>query len=289
MKPLDIIVRFHDMRQLAELDRCIFSLVTQSYRPITILLATQRLSGGDIGVLNRRLAPLLAIDPTVRLKLENRLQEKPVDARTVLLNRGVEMASGRYLAFLDSDDTIWPNAYDSLVKRIEETKATICFATVCIKQREEHEEALLVTTKRQPFRGKGLIDLFRQNFCPIHSLVLDRRKVDAADLRFDTRLTRTEDYELLLRLCAKYRSDFGLVGTVVGDYYRVGMATAAVEHGPEWEAAQAYIAGLKRSTIVTPPVLQSLGMRKAGPVTIAEVVRLHAKGKDLKPGGVDRA
>ena len=64
-----------------------------------------------------------------------------------------------------------------------------------------------------------MIDLFRANFCPLHSYVLDRSRIDPWDLAFDPTLSWEEDYDLLLRICAKYPSDFSLVTTQIGEYY----------------------------------------------------------------------
>lgn len=279
MSALDVIVRFHDLGRLAELDRAIFSLVAQCYRPLRIILITQRFDASGLIEVGRRLAPILAIDPDIQLTTSNWVEAVPMDGRTMLLNVGLKKASGRFLAFLDFDDAIWPDAYSDLIERLDKTKAAIAFGAICVKQREIFDEALIVTSRRLPFRGRGLVDLFRQNFCPLHSFVIDKNVVLPSDLQFNEEMARMEDYECLLRLCAKYRSNFDLIGTVVGDYYRANFSAEVPYHGPEWEKAKRQIEAIKTKTLVAPEVLQSLGFFGVGEVSIAGLLRMSRRNK----------
>ena len=47
---------------------------------------------------------------------------------------------------------------------------------------------------------------------------LDRRRVDPADIWFEEQLSCAEDYDFLIRFCAKYRSDFTQMKRYVGEY-----------------------------------------------------------------------
>jgi hypothetical protein len=216
---LSVIVRFHNLSRLFELRRCIFSLVCQSYTPLEICLITQRFSNSDTAALNDALTSLLALNPSVHFQIHNYSEPLPVDARSALINLGIQSASGRYLAFLDHDDTILHSGYAQLIRELERSSAAIAFASVAYKDVDVFEETLLVNRRIPAFVGKNLDDLFDHNFCPIHSFVIDRSKVDNADLWFDTTLTKHEDYDFLLRFCAKSPSSFQLIGTFVGDYY----------------------------------------------------------------------
>src|ERR1700755_3219951 len=92
---LDTIVRFHDVSRIPELKRAVFSLVCQSYRPLHIILATQRFSEEDIAATQAALAPILENEPAVFLSVANMTDEEPKDGRSVLLNRGMAYANGR--------------------------------------------------------------------------------------------------------------------------------------------------------------------------------------------------
>jgi hypothetical protein len=218
---VDCIVRFHDVRRLGELQRCVFSLLGQSHRPVNIILALQRFSKSDIASTQHVLRPMLDLPGAPQLTVCNLDQPTPADARTLLLNSGLDAARGRYVGFLDYDDVLYPEAYTLLTERLHLPSVAIAFATVRVVHVDVYPQFLRVAKEvKNPFGpGNRLRDLFDGNFCPIHSFLIDRQKIAKEDLIFDSSLTWEEDYDLLLRLCAKYRSDFNLIGTPVGDYY----------------------------------------------------------------------
>lgn len=219
MGSLDVVVRFHNLARLFELRRAIFSLVCQNYSPTTIFLVTQRFSVEQIEEVARALAPTLSIDGRIGFCVENYHLPTPVDARSALLNLGISKSNGRYLAFLDHDDTILPNGYCDLAGELEASGCAIAFGSVAMKDVDVFADALLVEHRRATFQGKNLVDLVTRNFCPIHSFVIDRERVEPGDLWFDEGLSRCEDYDFLLRICAKYPSSFRRIGQFVGDYY----------------------------------------------------------------------
>ena len=131
---LDCIVRFHDIRRLAELERCVFSLAGQRYRPLNIVLVLQRFTPAEVAAIEAALAPLLQLPDAPSLTVRTWDQEGIADARTHLLNCGVEAARGRYLAFLDYDDLLFPEAYELLVAKLRDRDAAIAFASVQVKR-----------------------------------------------------------------------------------------------------------------------------------------------------------
>jgi hypothetical protein len=268
---IDTIVRFHDDRRIAELKRCVFSLAGQTYRPIRIVLVLQRFSGPQIEAVEQALGPLLEGRDVPQLAIVNLTDPEPADARSVLLNLGVQNVTGRYLAFLDYDDVLYPEAYEMMIRRLKDTGAGIAFAKVRVMRVDVYDE-FFYTKERviPPFSGSDLLDLFHNNFCPLHSYVIDRSQVPAEMLNYVTTLTREEDYDVLLRICAAHLSDFTLIETDIGDYYYKtdGSNTVPVRGGLEGEARLHFIREIKtaietrrRGTIVAPAVQKSLGIR----------------------------
>lgn len=264
---LDCIVRFHDVRRLSELSRCVFSLVGQLHRPLRILLALQRFTGREMAAVHAALDPLLHLPNAPALDVLNWDDPAPADGRTALLNLGVRAARGRYLAFLDYDDVLYPEAYAVLVGRLRATGAAIAFATVRVVSADIYPEFTHVTRLvTPPFDGRTLRDLLRNNFCPIHSYVIDRHRVP--ELNFDTALAMEEDYDLLLRICAHYPADFAQVATQIGDYYYKtdGSNTVPTEGGltgarlAAYERVAALIETRRRTTIMAPEVQRALGL-----------------------------
>jgi len=285
---LDTIVRFHDLRRLKELDRCIFSLVCQTYRPLNIILAVQRFSKSDIETVRSALGPLLDGEGGVTLEIVNFDKEKPEDARSALLNTGLQAAQGRYVGFLDYDDVLYPEAYELLTSCLKESEAAIAFASVRVMQLGVYYYFLYGVEELNPFyRGSGLLDLYKINFCPLHSYLIDRSVADLATLHFDETMTLQEDYDFLLRFCAANVSDFSLKDTPVGDYYYKsdGSNTVPTEGGLKGEELAKFnviVAGMevrRRTTKVSASVQRSLGIQDPDDgATIRRVMDLAASG-----------
>jgi hypothetical protein len=264
---IDVVIRLHDAARLSELGRAVFSLVGQTYRPLHILLCTQRFSAGRLLDLRETLAPLLAMSGAPSLQILNYEAPRPRDARSALANLGIMAARGRYLAFLDYDDTLYPDAYALLIGRLRRTEAAIAFGAIAIKQAEVGDFLFAVQSKQSRWLGKTLLDQLADNACPIHSFVVDRTRLPRQFL-FEPDLPRIEDYDFLLRVCAACRSDFALMDTVIGDYYfksdgsnstPVGSAASEVNRSA-WRKAHNFILQRRRTTVVAPDVQSDLGL-----------------------------
>lgn len=292
---LDVIVRFHDPDRLFELRRAIFALVCQTYRPIAINLITQRFSDTQIRQVKDDLASILAIDRTVQFTVSNYAEPQPIDARSALLNLGIRRSEGRYLAFLDHDDSIYPEAYGRLITELTASTCGIAFGSIAMKDIEVFQDALLVDRRRATFIGSNLIDLFANNFCPIHSFVLDRAIIHAKDLWFDESLSKLEDYDFLLRLCAQYASSFGLIGTVIGDYYiksdnsnTLTRISKSREWMDDWDRSVQAIERRKGECALSVPVRRLLGFSSILPeLTVSKLLdrygRISATSKQALP------
>jgi hypothetical protein len=264
---VDCVVRLHDPSRLMELDRCVFSLVSQERQPVRILLVTQRFSNEEQRQVHERLAPLLAGAPNCQLELLNYEATEPSDARTALLNLGLSASRNRYLGFLDYDDLLYPEAYRMLVEALERSRAAIAFAGIRVLEVDVHATWVHSRRLRQAgFAGSGLLDLFTSNFCPIHSYLIDRRWVPDSDLWFDPELTIEEDYDLLLRLCARYASDFSLLGCCLGDYLFKSDGSNTIHAARpgrqrfdyDWVKAQLEVS--RQTTVLSASVRESLGL-----------------------------
>ena len=267
---IDCIVRFHDARRLLELKRCVFSLVGQTYRPLNIILTVQRFSAAEIEATRQALEPVLRLPNAPTLTIANWDEPAPSDARTALLNLGLRTGQGRYVAFLDYDDVLYPEAYELLIRQLRKAGAGIVFATVRVVRAQVHPYFVQVreVITRPPFSGETLLDLFKHNFCPIHSYLLDRAAIPGHLLQFDETLSHEEDYDFLLRICAEVRSDFELIKVPVGDYYYKtdGSNSVPTEGGLSGEKLAAYerlqttLEARRRTTLVSRVVQEALGV-----------------------------
>ena len=279
---VDCIIRFHDVHRLNELNRCVFSLVGQKYRPLCIIIVVQRFTAQEIAETKAALAPLLNLPDAPELTIENWESSLPADARTELLNMGLAAATGQYAGFLDYDDVLYPEAYSILTERLKATGKAITFGTVRVINANVFPEFIHIAgLKNAPFAGENLSDLFKANFCPIHSFLIDRSIVSPNILSFDTSLTWEEDYDLLLKICAAYPSDFAEIKTSIGDYYFKNDGSNSVpmngilskKHTQEYELVKAFIENRKKTTILAPEVQKQLGLRNTSPtLTIQDYI-----------------
>jgi hypothetical protein len=265
---IDVIVRFHDPRRQLELQRAVFSLVGQTYRPMRILLATQRFSAQETEATLSGLAPMLSWAGEIEVTPLNFPHRYPDDARSELINMGFAAATGRYVALLDYDDVLYPEAYQLLVGRLRTTGAGIAFARTPVVRADVHGSFLHARAQSHPFPGRTLGDLFRSNFCPIHSYVIDRARVLPGALRADPILPFDEDYDLLIRICALVRADFALVDTDIGLYFMKTDASNSYDRAgdlsPEFRArvlaAEAFLEARRGLVTLAPEVQRDLGV-----------------------------
>ncbi len=213
---VSVIVRFADPARLPLLDEALFSLALQDHPDLEVVL-----------VLHARAAPALA---EARALLEGQpwgpgatrralAADVPpaADARARLLDLGLEAATGRYVAFLDDDDVVYHGCYTALVGALRASGRAIALggareAVLRPAPLPSGVGHLQVERKRwfgrRPPDGlRARLELFADNFAPIHSFLLDRARLGDFPLAFDAGHDRLEDYALLLRLLARFEPD----------------------------------------------------------------------------------
>ena len=135
-------------------------------------------------------------------------------------NAGIRAASGTYVAFLDDDDTFFPEHVADLVAALERTGETFARSNAVTRYVETGEEG-----RRRTFCYKmemdfyvSLGDLFVNNHFNSMVVMIRRDAFDRHGL-FDETLPSTEDYEMWLRLASRY--PIVHVDRVSGEYTRL--------------------------------------------------------------------
>lgn len=217
-RTLSTIIRFHRTERLPFLDEALFSLAIQSWREHETIIVVQN---GD-EAMKRAIEEIVARQPWPSSSTQTILSVSippDRDGRSTLLNRGIERAKGRYLAFLDDDDLVYHHCYKTLIQQLESSGSAVAAGgcrTARVRRESDH---WYVQVKETPFSwGRTRNDLLRDNFVPIHSYVIDRSRIDPKDLWFDDECPPLEDYDFLLRLCARYSFDFSNLDIPVCEY-----------------------------------------------------------------------
>jgi hypothetical protein len=154
----------------------------------------------------------LAEDPRV-VVVRNDRSLGPSGAR----NAGIARARGEFLAFVDDDDSLLPDALDRLVGVLEVDPA---LGAATPWYRVVHEGSGRTVEFRGP-AGYGAEQLLWFNFVGIPFVVL-KRGAFADDIRFDPALPVSEDWDVWVR-CAQERP-FAVVPESLYNYHQHGGA-----------------------------------------------------------------
>lgn len=113
MPKLSIIVPVYNVEKY--LEQCIESLINQTYKDIEIILVDDGSKDNSGNICEQYK------DRDMRIKVIHKENEGVSKAR----NKGLELATGKYITFVDSDDYLELNAYEIIMKELEKEKATL--------------------------------------------------------------------------------------------------------------------------------------------------------------------
>lgn len=179
---------------VATLEKCLDSVCGQTYKELEILLINDGSKDNSLEICQRYAQQ----DP--RIVLHTQQNAGPSAAR----NKALDMATGDYLVFVDSDDYIEPD----MVARMVDTAEKNAVDMVICSFLEENEGAV----QRHVFSHRGgyydqdachnvaldLIDNNSKTRIPPYSWIrmIRRDTFEKLDLRFDPKVKRSEDYLL---------------------------------------------------------------------------------------------
>lgn len=215
---LSVIIRFHQKDRLPFLEEAIFSLAIQDWGKIETIVViqngTEEIRQAVVDIINRQPWPEAPPYSVQCIAIP-----QGVDGRSTLLNEGIAIAMGRYLAFLDDDDFVYQHAYATLIGQLVCGGRAIAIGGCRRANIRYARNHWYVQSKDNFFSwGRSRLDLFMENFVPIHSYVIDRARIGSFELYFDDACPPLEDYDFLLRLFATFDPDLSQIDVPVCEY-----------------------------------------------------------------------
>ena len=169
--------------------RAIDSVIRQSYKPFEIIVIDDGSTDGTYELIKQSYS-----SSQISLKKQ---KNKGVSAAR---NKGVKLANGDWIAFLDSDDEWFENKLELQVREIKKSKTFICHTNeIWIRN------GIRVNQMKKHQKYGGAIFKKCLDMCRISpsSVMIHRRIFDEIGL-FDEDLIICEDYDLWLRISSKY-------------------------------------------------------------------------------------
>ena len=219
---ISVITRFHNSESLDYLERAIISLHSQVDISVQPIVVTQRFNDQELEKVNEMLENCWYFPRHQSPILLNCSDPEPTDLRSRLINLGIQehnKTENQFLAFLDYDDIVYSHAYKILINALNEGAAAIAFGGIELASIVPLKDYDFHCAMTKPFNGKNKVDLLHDNFCPLHSYVINTSLLKAEELYFREDLIRVEDYEFLIRVAGSNPCDFSKLETFVGCYH----------------------------------------------------------------------
>ena len=190
-----IITRTYGERQ-ALLSQSLESIIQQTYRPIQIVIVE------DGSNYTRSLVEKMSLPEGISIDYES----LPKRGRCYAGNRGLELASGELIGFLDDDDLFLPDHIESLVAHLfSNPSAEVAYSLAWEVSTEiVAMQPLTYTEGRKKVIGANfsLSRLWHYNFIPIQSIIF-HKKLYMQHGGFNEELDCLEDWDLWLRYSAE--------------------------------------------------------------------------------------
>ena len=164
------------------------SVLAQTYTPYEIIVV-------DDGSSDNTRKALSSFRSRIRYVFQP--NSGPSSAR----NKGIELSSGEWIAFLDSDDLWKPKKLEKQMQALQEQS----HFKICYTEEIWIRNGKFVNPRKKHTKYSGWIYLHCLPLCIISpSSVVIHRSVFEDVGKFDTSLPVAEDYDLWLRICSRY-------------------------------------------------------------------------------------
>lgn len=224
---------------------CLESILSQDYQDIEIILIDDgsRDTSPEICGKYKKECP----DKITFFSQEN-------GGPSVARNKGIELSKGKYIAFVDSDDTIAPNMISTMVEKAEvyDADMVICaYWKVTGEDRIVQGYALPEGVYSNGKQREVLLSLLNGrpgDVRPYSWVRLTRRSVFVDDkLRFSEKLYRSEDFHFWVRVHSVINKVYLLSQTPLYNYYENDSSVTHNHVNGYWDDVQFIYSDLQKS------------------------------------------
>lgn len=173
------------------------SALGQTFRDVRIVVIDDGSTDGTRGIVKQYLG-----DYPGKVRYVYQENKGPASAR----NRGLKESQGKYIAFLDADDTWLP---EKLAQQVSVLEGNPGAGFVYTNNYFVDEKGLVINDyvrKIKLTRGDVLLDLFLDHFIMTPGVMMRRDCLEETGL-FNETLRVGEDYEFFLRLAQKFQAE----------------------------------------------------------------------------------
>ena len=198
-KKITVIVPVYNVADY--LGRCVNSIRNQTYRNLEIVLIDDGSTDESL-----EMCKLLA-EQDDRIKVVHKKNKGLAETR----NKGIELATGEYISFIDSDDYIDNSMFETLLKEIEKTGADVCEGSFYIHLKNGNIKDVSCEQKGMRYvSGKmNLINAYSDATILIPAWDKLYRLSSIKKIKFDKNCFK-EDADYIYRLCIEGKT-FSLV------------------------------------------------------------------------------
>lgn len=123
------------------LEKCLKSVLSQTYQNIEVTLINDQTPDNSVSIAEKFMADHQLQDQWKIYHLNEN------SGLSVVRNKGIDTAKGKYIFFLDSDDTITPDCIEKLVKLAEQTGAEMTISQLECEQLETGKKSICIKLK----------------------------------------------------------------------------------------------------------------------------------------------
>lgn len=176
------------------LAQAVQSVLNQTFPDTEIIV----INDGGIDVQNV-LDPLNLKRNIIYLKHDQNLD------RSAARNTGIHAASGKYIAYLDDDDTYHPSHVETLVNFLENSEHKVAYTDAMMAEQQKQDGKYVTIHRTVPYSlDFDNENILVNNFIPILCLMHEKSCLDETGA-FDVNLGTHEDWDLLIRLSRKFK------------------------------------------------------------------------------------